>query len=54
MLPETISKEPIGPMVKIGDDAWFHVVRWSIAAVIAAEELGVTSAERRPDAAVEW
>jgi general L-amino acid transport system substrate-binding protein len=44
MLPETISKEPIGPMVRNGDDAWFHVVRWTVAAVIAAEELGVTSA----------
>jgi general L-amino acid transport system substrate-binding protein len=43
MLPETISKEPIGPMVRTGDDAWFHVVRWSAAVVIAAEELGVTS-----------
>ncbi len=43
MLPETISKEPIGPMVKSGDDRWFHVVRWAAAAVIAAEELGVTS-----------
>ena len=30
MLPETISKEPIGPMVKTGDDAWFHIVRWIV------------------------
>jgi general L-amino acid transport system substrate-binding protein len=44
MLPESISKEPIGPMVKTGDDQWFHVVRWVSSAVIAAEELGVTSA----------
>ena len=44
MLPETISKEPIGPMVRNGDDAWFHVVRWTAAVTIAAEELGVTSA----------
>jgi general L-amino acid transport system substrate-binding protein len=43
MLPETISKEPIGPMVKNGDDQWFHIVRWVSSAVIAAEELGVTS-----------
>jgi general L-amino acid transport system substrate-binding protein len=43
LLPDTISKEPIGPMVKAGDDPWFHVVRWSVAAIIAAEELGVTS-----------
>jgi len=44
MLPETISKEPIGPIVRNGDDAWFHLVRWSVAAIIAAEELGITSA----------
>lgn len=44
MLPGTISKEPIGPMVKVGDTPWFHVVRWTSAAIIAAEELGVTSA----------
>jgi general L-amino acid transport system substrate-binding protein len=44
ILPDTISKEPIGPMVKAGDSAWFHVVRWTVAAVIAAEELGLTAA----------
>ena len=44
ILPETISKEPIGPLVRTGDDAWMHVVRWTLAAVIAGEELGVTSA----------
>ena len=43
LLAETISKEPIGPMVKAGDSAWFHVVRWTVAAIVAAEELGVTS-----------
>ncbi len=43
MLPETISKEPIGPMVKTSDTAWFHVVRWTSSAVIAAEELGADS-----------
>jgi general L-amino acid transport system substrate-binding protein len=43
MLPETISKEPIGPMVKTGDTGWFHVVRWSSSVPIAAEELGVSS-----------
>jgi general L-amino acid transport system substrate-binding protein len=43
LLSETISKEPIGPMVKAGDSAWFHVVRWTVAALVAAEELGVTS-----------
>ncbi len=44
MLPGTISKEPIGPMVKVGDTTWFHIVRWTSAAIIAAEELGITSA----------
>jgi general L-amino acid transport system substrate-binding protein len=44
MLPDTISKEPIGPMVKAGDSAWFHIVRWTVAAVVAAEELGLTAA----------
>jgi general L-amino acid transport system substrate-binding protein len=44
MLPESISKEPIGPMVKAGDTVWFHTVRWVSSAIIAAEELGVTSA----------
>jgi general L-amino acid transport system substrate-binding protein len=44
MLPETISKEPIGPIVRTGDSPWFHVVRWSASAIIAAEEMGVTSA----------
>ena len=43
MLPETISKEPIGPMVKVGEAAWFHIVRWVSAVVIAAEELGLTA-----------
>jgi general L-amino acid transport system substrate-binding protein len=44
LLPETISKEPIGPMVRAGDSAWMHVVRWTLYATIAAEELGITSA----------
>jgi general L-amino acid transport system substrate-binding protein len=44
MLPESISKEPIGPMVKTGDAAWFHTVRWVSSVIIAAEELAVTSA----------
>ncbi len=44
LLPETISKEPIGPMVRMGDGAWMHLVRWTMAALIAAEELGVSSA----------
>jgi general L-amino acid transport system substrate-binding protein len=44
LLPEIISKEPLGPLVRHGDDEWGDVVRWSLNALIAAEELGVTSA----------
>ena len=44
VLPEIISKEPLGPFVRQGDDAWLNVVKWSLQAMIAAEELGVTSA----------
>jgi general L-amino acid transport system substrate-binding protein len=44
ILPETISKEPIGPIVRQGDAQWAHVARWTFYALIAAEELGITSA----------
>jgi len=44
LLPETISKEPLGPLVRHGDHEWGDVVRWTLNALIAAEELGVTSA----------
>jgi general L-amino acid transport system substrate-binding protein len=44
LLPEMISKEPLGPAVKSGDEQWFSVVRWNYMALIAAEELGLTSA----------
>ncbi|WP_254437468.1 amino acid ABC transporter substrate-binding protein [Ruegeria arenilitoris] len=44
LLPEIISKEPLGPMVRHGDDEWGDVVRWTLNALISAEELGVTSA----------
>lgn len=44
ILPEIISKEPLGPLVRHGDNDWGDVVRWSLNALIAAEELGVTSA----------
>ena len=44
VLPEIISKEPLGPVVRQGDDQWFNIVRWSLNAMITAEELGVTSA----------
>ena len=43
VLPEIISKEPLGPVVRQGDDEWFNVVRWSLFAMVNAEELGVTS-----------
>ncbi|MEJ6078132.1 amino acid ABC transporter substrate-binding protein [Vibrio sp. 1-Bac 57] len=43
VLPEIISKEPLGPVVRQGDDNWFNVVRWSLFAALEAEELGVTS-----------
>ena len=44
LLPEIISKEPLGPLVRHGDDAWGDIVRWTLNALITAEELGVTSA----------
>src|SRR6056297_1279741 len=44
MLPETISKEPLGPLVRHGDNEWGDVVRWTLNALIAAEEFGITSA----------
>ncbi|GAB2902874.1 amino acid ABC transporter substrate-binding protein [Paralcaligenes ginsengisoli] len=43
VLPEIISKEPLGPFVRQGDDAWLNIVKWSLYAMIGAEELGVTS-----------
>lgn len=43
VLPEVISKEPLGPVVRQGDDKWFNIVRWSLFAMINAEEMGVTS-----------
>ena len=44
ILPETISKEPLGPVVRRGDDAWFAIVKWLVYALIEAEEKGVTQA----------
>ncbi len=44
VLPEMISKEPLGPVVRQGDDGWFNIVRWTLFAMINAEELGVSSA----------
>jgi general L-amino acid transport system substrate-binding protein len=43
VLPEIISKEPLGPVVRNGDDDWLKVVRWALFAMINAEEMGVTS-----------
>ncbi|SEQ01343.1 general L-amino acid-binding protein [Faunimonas pinastri] len=42
VLPEIISKEPLGPVVRQGDDVWFNVVKWTHYALLDAEELGVT------------
>jgi general L-amino acid transport system substrate-binding protein len=44
VLPEIISKEPLGPLVRHGDNEWGDIVRWTMNALIAAEELGITSA----------
>jgi len=44
LLPEIISKEPLGPLVRHGDNEWGDVVRWTLNALVTAEELGVTSA----------
>lgn len=43
VLPEIISKEPLGPAVRHGDDQWFDVVKWTYFAMLNAEELGITS-----------
>lgn len=43
ILPETISKEPLGPVVRQGDDQWGDIVRWTLYTLINAEELGITS-----------
>jgi len=43
ILPELISKEPLGPAVRHGDDRWFDIVKWSLFAMVEAEELGLSS-----------
>ena len=43
VLPEIISKEPLGPAVRRGDDQWFGVVKWILFAMLNAEELGISS-----------
>ena len=44
LLPEIAARHMVGPAVRQGDEAWFSIVRWTIYALIAAEELGITSA----------
>ena len=58
VLPEIISKEPLGPAVRRGDDEWFAIVKWTLNALIEAEELGITQArvdslKTSPDPAVQ-
>jgi general L-amino acid transport system substrate-binding protein len=43
VLPEVISKEPLGPLVRKGDDEWFSIVKWTLFAMLNAEEMGITS-----------
>lgn len=43
VLPEVISKEPLGPVVRHGDDDWFDIVKWTLFVMVNAEELGITS-----------
>jgi len=51
VLPEVISKEPLGPLVRAGDARWSNVVRWTLACMINAEELGLSQTDvRRPGA----
>ena len=44
ILPEDFSKEPLGPLVRQGDEQWLNVVRWTLYAMIEAEEYGITQA----------
>jgi general L-amino acid transport system substrate-binding protein len=44
VLPEVISKEPLGPAVRVGDEQWFNIARWTLFALVNAEELEVRSA----------
>jgi general L-amino acid transport system substrate-binding protein len=43
LLPEVISKEPLAPVVRHGDDQWYDIVNWTVNAMIEAEEAGITS-----------
>jgi len=44
VLPDMISKEPLGPAVRQGDDQWYEIVKWTLVALIEAEEQGITQA----------
>ena len=48
VLQDVISKEPLGPVIRQGDDQWFNIVRWTLFALINAEEMGVTAASVGP------
>ena len=50
VLPEIISKEPLGPVVRQGDDQWFNIVRWTLNALINAEEMNITKANASSEA----
>lgn len=52
ILPERISQRPLGPVVRQGDSEWFNIVRWTLFALINAEELGVTSSNIEPMLAI--
>ena len=47
ILPEIVSKEPLGPVVREGDDNWADIVSWTLKAMQAGEELGITSANAK-------
>jgi len=44
VVPDVISKEPLGPAVRQGDDQWYEIVKWTLNALIEAEEQGITQA----------
>jgi general L-amino acid transport system substrate-binding protein len=44
VLPEIVSKEPLGPAVRQGDDKWFNIARWTLFSLVEAEEKGITQA----------
>jgi len=50
ILPEIISKEPLGPVVRQGDDKWFNIARWTLFALLEAEELEITKSNIRTKA----